>query len=122
MAFKLDASGDLSRTNGRLDLLDEVDDRDQVIAQRIAIRLRRWRGEWSFDTRLGMDWDFLFLKGTSTATLRAAIIREICQVPGVRAVTELSVSVSAARVATITGRVQVAAATEAITFSADVGA
>lgn len=122
MTLRLTATGDLQRTLGTFVRLDEVSDRDTVIGQRIAVRLRRWRGEWSFDTRLGMDWETLLQKGTTTGQLRAAIIREISLVPGVRAVTEMSVTVGANRVATVSGRVSVVGNSETVAFSAQVGA
>lgn len=120
MALRLTAAGDLSRSAGRFDTLDEVAQRNQAIGQRIAIRLRRWRGEWSFDTRLGMPWETLLAKGATEGQLRAAIVREICRVPGVRAIREMAISISAARLATVTGAVIVSAAGESVTFSADV--
>lgn len=121
MPLKLDSTGDLSRTSGRFDTLDEVTDIQECIGQRIAIRLRRWLGEWSFDTRLGMDWETLLSKGTSEGQLRAAIVREVALVPGVRSIREMAISVSSARVATVTGAVVVAATGEPVTFSIDVG-
>lgn len=118
--LKLTATGDLSRTSGRFDVLDEVADLQACIGQRIAIRLRRWQGEWSFDTRLGMPWESLLTKGTTDGQLRAAIVREITRVPGVRSIREMGISISAARVATVTGAVVVAATGDPIVFGIDV--
>ena len=120
MPFKLTASGDLSRTLGRFDLLDEVADLQECIGQRIAVRIRRWRGEWSFDTRLGMDWERLLQKGTTEGQLRAALVQEITRVPGVRSIREMRISISAARVATVTGAVVVAATGESVPFDINV--
>lgn len=122
MTLQLTSTGDLQRTLGTFVRLDEVDDRDDCIGQRIGVRLRRWRGEWSFDTRLGMDWETLLQKGTTTGQLRAAIVREVSLVPGVRAVTEMNVTVGANRVATVSGKVSVVGSSETVTFSAQVGA
>ena len=124
MALQLDSTGDLQRTLGTFVRLDEAAgaDRDECIGQRIAVRLRRWRGEWSFDTRLGMDWETLLQKGTTTGQLRAAIIREVSLVPGVRAVSEMTVTVGASRVASVSGRVSVVGSSETVVFNASVGA
>ena len=121
VALQLDSTGDLNRSLGTFTRLDAVDDRDDCIGQRIAVRLRRWRGEWSYDTRLGMPWETLLTKGTTQGQLRAAIIREVSLVPGVRAVSEMTVTPGAGRVATVSGRVSVVGSAETVAFSADVG-
>lgn len=121
MALQLTSAGDLQRTLGAFVRLDEVASRDTVIGQRIAVRLRRWKGEWSFDTRLGVDWETLLRKGTTTGQLRAAIIREISLVPGVRAVYEMTVTARANRVVTVLGRVSIVGSVETVEFSAQVG-
>ena len=123
MALQLDSTGDLQRTLGTFVRLDEAAgaDRDECIGQRIVVRLRRWRGEWSFDIRLGMGWETLLQKGTTTGQLRAAIVREVSLVPGVRAVTQMDVTVGASRVATVSGRVSVVGSAETVAFSASVG-
>ena len=120
MALGLTPGGDLSRANGKFQLIDELN-HDESIAQRIAIRLRRWHGEWSFDTRLGVDWEALLTKGTATSVLRAAIIREVSLVPGVRGVPELSVVPGANRTMSVSGRVTVAGSSETVSFSSTVG-
>lgn len=120
MALKLTAAGDLSRTDARFDTLDEVTDRNEVIGQRVAIRLRRWLGEWSFDTRLGVDWPAIFEKGTPESVIRARLADQILKVPGVRSLLSLAVTTSTARVATVTGRILAVGADEPVVFAVDV--
>lgn len=119
MALQLTSTGDLQRTLGTFVRLDEVSDRDECIGQRISIRLRRWLGEWDYDTRLGMPWSTLLTKGTTEGQLRAAIVREVTRVPGVRAVASLTTSV-VNRAVTVTGRVSVVGSSELVTFGAQV--
>lgn len=121
--LKLTAAGDLSRSAGRLETLSESTNRNACIGQRIAVRLRRWRGEYSFDTRLGVDWQRLLQKGTSSALLRAEIAREVTRVPGVRSIRDIVISApNASRAVTITGSVVVVGSDEVVTFSATVEA
>ena len=100
--LKLTAAGDLSRTTGRFDTLDEADDVDACVAQRIAIRLRRRLGEYPWDTRLGLDWDLLTAKGTPNG-VRVALVRDqVAGTAGVEEVVSVTVDIdNATRAGTI---------------------
>lgn len=87
----INATGDLARTLGSFVQIKETTAQASVIAQRIQIRLSRWRGEWSYDTRLGMPWDELLQKGVTDTQLRARISAEILKVPGVTSLPEMAI-------------------------------
>ena len=103
-----------------MELLDEVVEKDQAIGQRIAIRLRRWLGEYSFDTRLGMDWENLLQKATTEGQLRAAIVHEINQVPGVLGIISMDI-IPSGRAVSILGKVRLVGSEVAVTFDANIG-
>ena len=118
--LKLTTGGDLARENGAFTTYDESTNTSECIGQRIVVRLRRWLGEWSFDTRLGVDWESLLQKSTTSGQLRAAITREITRVPGIRAVSSMEIIFGDNREVIITGNVLRVGTDIPVEFSANV--
>ncbi len=74
-------------TDGDIDLSDGkalawIADED-AIAQRVAIRLRMFRGEWYLDADLGVDYAGRVLGVTDASRAEAEIKRAILGVPGI---------------------------------------
>lgn len=117
--LRIDATGDLTRATGRMQQLSETADRAQAIGQRIQIRLSRWRGEWAYDTRLGIPWSDLLGKGVTDAQLRARISSEILKVPGVESLPALTLT-RADRTLDVACRVQLVGADTPVIFSVSI--
>lgn len=90
MDLKLDpVAGDLDLSKGTPALVDGKD----AIAQKIAIRLRFFKGEWFLDKRLGVPYfQQIFVKGTRLAVIAALLRKAISTTPGVVSVPVFSVS------------------------------
>ena len=83
------ATHDLAYVDGTVAL---TADEGETIAQRIRIRLRRWRGEWFLDGAAGVDYKGrIFRKGASLSGVLDELRREILGVPGVRRIVQLDV-------------------------------
>ena len=96
----LDDSGQLEWIGG--DITDQ-DSYALMVAQRIKCRLLFSRGDWYQDQRLGTPWkERIWKKGVTAETVKSVIRPVIEGTPGVRALTDLSVSMDAeAREATV---------------------
>lgn len=82
----LDASGDLP-------LQPILTSGPRLIAQRIRLRLIRWRGEDLLNASLGLPWlDWLQARPQPIAQMGALIRREIEAVPGVLEVRDFAIS------------------------------
>lgn len=124
--LEIDATGDLVRATGRFQQLSEADAQagnrqtmGQLIGQRVQIRLSRWAGEWSYDTRLGVPWDVLLQKGVSETQLQARITAEILKAPGVASIPELTL-VRSGRSVSVSCRAVAVGATEPVEFSVNI--
>lgn len=74
---RLDSTGDLPAVGALVD-------RAELVAQRITVRLRTWRGEWLLDAQAGIPYRELLQAKPFPADLVATLIRrEIDQTPGV---------------------------------------
>lgn len=91
-AFKTSASGDLAIENGQVQLVDGI----ESIAQHAGQRLRLFLGEWPFDTTRGFPYyQAVFVKRPSLPAIRASIRAALLDVPGIRSVTEVTITVDA---------------------------
>jgi hypothetical protein len=96
-------TGDLLVVGGQLQVLSGPD----ALAQKIAVRLRTFLGEWIFDTGLGTPW-FQNILGTRRreALVQSILRSRIENTQGVVRVLSLNVAIDGtARVATVTGSV-----------------
>ncbi len=111
-------TGDLRVVGGRLVVLSG----EEAVAQRIAVRLRTFEGEWIFDTSLGTPYFQNILGTRRREKLIQSILRKrVADTPGVLRVIELSVTIDGStRVAAVTGKVQVEGGT-GIPVSLEVG-
>lgn len=99
-AFKTDASGDLAIEGGQVQLVDGL----ESIAQHAAQSLRLFLGEWPFDTTRGFPYyQSVFVKRPSLPAIRAHVRKTLLGVPGIRSVTEVTITVDA-RTRRATGR------------------
>lgn len=84
LRMDINGTGDLIYINGGAPVTTQEAD---VVAQRVAIRLRTIRGEWFMDERYGTPW-FQVLGTKKTASQIDSIIqREVLAVDGVREIT-----------------------------------
>ncbi len=89
-AFLLTSSGDLDISKGRLQIVSNGTE----IAQKIAIRLQFFRGEWSLDTSVGIPYfqNLLGVKNPNLSTVRSLLLEAITSCPGVASVTNFTLS------------------------------
>jgi hypothetical protein len=75
-----------------------------MILQRIRCNLLLVRGEWYLDQRIGTPWrEQIWVKGTTTSTIRQVIRDAVIATPGVESISSLDVSLdNTSRTATIT--------------------
>ena len=91
-AFKTSATGDLLIEGGKIVLAEG----QEAIAQHVAQRLRFFLGEWPFDESIGFPYrQRVFIKNPNLPLIRALVRQHILGTPGVREVTELSLTVDA---------------------------
>jgi len=105
--LKLTDAGDLAIENGDFVLLEGI----AAIAQEIRIAVQLWRGEYAFDSTLGMDWQTLLDKGVTDAQISSALRQTIAPIVGVASVDKIEIVRQDNRRATI-----------AIAVTADTGA
>ena len=85
--------------------LDPYDSDDQaaMIAQRVACRLLKIRGEWYLDQKRGTPWRELTAKGTTTGRMERIFRSVIEGTPGISSVASIAVtSDPETRLATVT--------------------
>lgn len=102
--FQVDADGELVRDRQgfvRVSGLEEI-------AQGCTVYLRLLLGEIPTRTDLGMDWPNIFAFGTTESTLAQAVVeRGVLTRPGVVAVDDVQVELSATRTAAVSYRATV---------------
>lgn len=84
----LGPDGDLLIDENGLSLISGL----EGIAQLVRFRLGMFKGEWFLNLDIGVDWYSLLGEHYDEAKTRAVIAAEIADVPGVLAVTELSIA------------------------------
>jgi hypothetical protein len=90
--LKLDSDGDLAIEGGDLALVGGI----ESIAQHVQIRLRFFLGEWFLDESRGVPFmQRIFVKAPRPGLVQSIVRKTIEGTPGVRAVTELDVSIDA---------------------------
>ena len=88
--IKLNASGDIDITNGAASL---TEDRISSVAQRLAIRLRFFQGDWFLDLAFGVPYHGrVLVRDANEADLYQLFQFVIESMPGIQAVEELSVT------------------------------
>lgn len=93
--------GDLRLTTGQLTLVDGND----AVRQHIANRLRFFLGEWFLDLRQGLPfYQDVLVKNPDRESVRSIFRTTILRTPGVEAVDELQLTVSASRVLSVSFR------------------
>lgn len=81
----------LDLTTWDLELPPRLVEGDEMIAQRIAIRLKFWLGEWFLDTRQGVPYiERVLVAAPDLAVIRALFMRVIKSTPGVARVEDLT--------------------------------
>lgn len=82
---------------------------DELIVQKIEVRLRTWLGEWLLDRSQGMQYETLFMqKPPQVESFVTLVRREIEGVTGVSSVTQISGTFDAAEEKVLVeGRVQI---------------
>jgi len=95
-------TGDLRVTGGELSVLTGK----EALAQRIAVRLRTFLGEWIFDITIGTPW-FQNILGTRRreGLIQTLVRARVQNTPGVERVVTMTVSLNKQRVASISGKV-----------------
>lgn len=87
--LKLDSDGDLAIEGGDLALVGGI----ESIAQHVQIRLRFFLGEWFLDESRGVPFmQRIFVKAPRPGLVQSVVRKTIEGTPGVRAVTELAVT------------------------------
>jgi hypothetical protein len=80
--LKLTAGGDLALVAGDLALTSDPD--GETIAQRVAIRLRWFYGEWFLDTRKGVKYrERVMVKNPNMAEIETMLSTTILETPGI---------------------------------------
>lgn len=88
--LKLDSDGDLAIESGDLALVGGI----ESVAQHAQIRLRFFLGEWFLDESRGVPYlQRIFVKAPRPGLVQSIVRKTIEGTPGVRAVTELAVSI-----------------------------
>lgn len=89
-AWKIGTDGDLAIEGGKIALVDGK----EAIAQHVAQRLRLFLGEWPLNTEAGFPYrTIVFVKRPSLPLIKAALRKYIAETPGIREVTEVTLSV-----------------------------
>ncbi len=95
--LKLDTTGDLALESGDLVLVGGSTDAENAdaIAQHVRIRVRTFLGEWFLDESDGVPYHQRILgkKGVRPGVVQSELRKRIEGTPGVRAVTEISVTI-----------------------------
>ncbi len=114
MSLKINSDSDLDFSSGNLVLLEGVD----ALEQKIKIRLRFFRGEWDFDTRLGLPlFQKILVKNPTTSVVNAVYREALATTPGVASVDRLVIDfTSSSRTITVEGGVT-ATSGETLDFS-----
>jgi hypothetical protein len=92
---------------------------NNAVAQEIQTRLGAFLGDCFFDTNSGIDW-FNFLSSKNQIGLNLAITAVILNTPGVSGLINLSASLNAQRVYTVSYQVQTAYSTISGTFQPNI--
>lgn len=101
--WALGADGDLEITRGRTRVVRG----NEALAQRLAIRLKFFRGDWFLDVAQGVPYhDFVLRKRTTPAVRREVFRRAIVTTRGVKELVSLDVELDpATRTLRVTGEV-----------------
>lgn len=101
MRVDLEWTGDISFTEGVLQLVTDAD----AISQRLQIRLGIWQGEWFRDITFGLPYEqAFFTKAPNLAAIEMSIRATILATPGITGVTSLDLDYQEAnRYLSVTG-------------------
>lgn len=91
MDIRLDSNGDAVFINGPLTLEGVTHKAQDVVAQRLTIRLRTFLGEWFLDTTYGVPYlSRILVKNVSKTTVDNILREEILNEPGVLEIQKFS--------------------------------
>jgi hypothetical protein len=97
----LNGDGDIDVSSYNMHVIDT----DELIAQRLLVRLRAFRGEWYLDTTFGVPYyQDILVKNPDPSQLEAAFKSVIIGTPGVEKITEFEADIDSSRRLTVSFR------------------